>query len=146
MAPIKDADYEIPGFEYRSIYISTLSRSRDTANRLPVEAPLKETGLINEVPLKSGFDSKKKLPLWFWNITGRLQWVFNASRQAEGSRQTRVRAARFAEILCKDVADCLVVTHGFYMHTLLRELKKAGFRISRSRAAYRNGEYVVAER
>ena len=145
-ASIKDADYKIPHFDYQSIYISTLPRSRDTAKRLFAEAILKETELINEVPLKSSFDTKKKLPLWFWNISGRLQWIFNASRQPEGRSRTRMRAREFLETLCRDESNGVVVTHGFYMYTLLRELKRAGFRTSKSRSAYKNGEYVVAER
>ncbi len=145
-APIKDTECKITHFDYQSICISTLSRSRDTAKRLFVKAVLKETGLINEVPLKSSFDTGKKLPLWFWNISGRLQWIFNASRQPEGRSQTRMRAREFIEMLCRDESNGVVVTHGFYMHTLLRELKKAGFKTSKSRSAYKNGEYVIAER
>ena len=41
--------------------------------------------------------------------------------------------------------DCVVVTHGFFMHTLLKELKKAGFRTNKSSLRYKNGEYVIVE-
>ena len=68
-ALIKDIDYVIPHFKYQRIYESTFPRSRNTAKRLFPEATLKETELINEVPLKSSFDTEKKLPLWFWNLT-----------------------------------------------------------------------------
>ena len=49
-------------------------------------------------------------------------------------------------MLCRDDEDCAVVTHGFYMHTLLGEMKKAGFRIDRTHAVYKNGECVIAEK
>lgn len=145
-APIKDADYEVPCFKYHRIYISTLPRSRNTANRLFGEAAFKETGLIDEVSLKSSFDTERKMPLWFWNMSGTLQWMFNISRQSEGRSRTRMRARKFVKILCRDGSDCVVVTHGFYMLTLLQEMKKAGFRTSKSRLVFKNGEYVVAER
>ena len=145
-APVKEIKYEIPQFGYQRIYISELSRSRSTAEVLFPEGSYTESGLINEVPLRSAFDTEKKMLLWFWNILGRFQWFMNNKRQLEGRDQTRERARQFVAMITNGNMDCAVVTHGFFMHTLLRELKKAGFRISRSSAAYKNGEYVVAER
>ncbi len=66
------------------------------------------------------------MPLWFWNLTGRFQWFVNSRRQDEGHRQTRERAKEFAGVIRNDDMDVAVVTHGFYMHTLLQELKKKG--------------------
>ncbi|MCR4739544.1 MAG: hypothetical protein K5886_04695 [Lachnospiraceae bacterium] len=103
------------------------------------------SGLINEVPLKSSFDTKISMPLWFWNLTGRLQWLINIKRQAEGRRQTAERAKEFVELISKDDMDAAVVTHGFYMHTLLRVMKKAGFKTEESSVKFKNGEYVIAE-
>ncbi len=82
-----------------------------------------ESWLINEVPLKSCADTKMNMPLWFWNLAGRLQWFINCRRQAEGHRQTRERAKEFVELIKSDDMDLAVVTHGFYMHTLLQEIK-----------------------
>ena len=145
-SPIEEEKYSIPDTEYGNIIISGLSRTYDTAKNLQVKGKFKSTDLINEVPLKSSLNTKAKLPLWFWNISGRVQWFFNSSRQVEGRRQTRRRARRFAKILSKGNRDCLVVTHGFFMHTLLRELKKAGFEIGKTHSKYKNGEFVVAEK
>ena len=143
-APIKEIKYEIPLFGYQRIYISELSRSRSTAEVLFPEHDYAESCLINEVPLRSGFDTGKKMPLWFWNTLGRLQWFTNNKRQAEGRDQTRERARQFITMIASENMDCAVVTHGFFMHTLLQEMKKAGFRINKSSAAYKNGECVVA--
>ena len=145
-APIMEKKYSVPDIEYQSIIISGLSRTRDTVENLNVNGSCKRTELINEVPLRSSVDTKLRLPLWFWNISGRLQWFFNSPRQAEGQRETRKRARRFAMILRKEYKDCLVVTHGFFMHTLLSEMRKTGFAVSKSRLYYKNGEYVVAEK
>jgi hypothetical protein len=102
--------------------------------------------LIHEVPLRSGFDTKLKLPRWFWYVLGRLQWYMNNSRQPETRKYSRERAARFIELICNADIDCTVVTHGFFMHTLLSELKKAGFSVPKTHAKYRNGECIVAVR
>ena len=68
------------------------------------------------------------------------------SRQKEGYLNTRKRAGKFVKYLLKENEDCLVVTHGFYMHSLMLEMRKAGFRMSKFKIRYKNGEYVLAER
>ena len=85
------------------------------------------------------------MPLWFWNLTGRLQWFINCRRQVEGRRQTRERAKEFVELIKNDDMDVAVVTHGFYMHTLLQEMKKAGFMMTGYSVKFKNGEYVTAK-
>ena len=146
LSPIKNVTYNILQAAYQKIYVSKLSRSQDTAKVLFPNGEYFESGLINEVPLKSSFNSKISMPLWFWNLSGRLQWLINCRRQAEGRRQTRKRAKRFVELIKNDDMDVAVVTHGFYMHTLLKEMRKAGFRIMGSSLKFKNGEYVVAEK
>ena len=146
LSPIKNVTYDILQAAYQKIYVSKLSRSQDTAKVLFPNGEYFESGLINEVPLKSSFNSKISMPLWFWNLSGRLQWLINCRRQAEGRRQTRKRAKRFVELIKNDDMDVAVVTHGFYMHTLLKEMRKAGFRIMGSSLKFKNGEYVVAEK
>ncbi len=42
--------------------------------------------------------------------------------------------------------DIAVVTHGFYMHTLLQEMKKVGFKMTGTSANFKNGEYAIAEK
>ena len=146
LSPIKNVTYNILQAAYQKIYVSKLSRSQDTAKVLFPNGEYFESGLINEVPLKSSFNSKISMPLWFWNLSGRLQWLINCRRQAEGLRQTRKRAKRFVELIKNDDMDVAVVTHGFYMHTLLKEMRKAGFRMMGSSLKFKNGEYVVAEK
>ena len=84
--------------------------------------------------------------MWIWNITGRVQWFLNSNRQAESRKETEARASKFVELLNNDDCESVVVTHGFYMHTLVKEMQKAGFRISKSMRNYKNGDYVVAEK
>ena len=144
-SPIKETVYRQSCQEYKKIYISELSRSRDTAERLFPNGEYIKSELINEVPLRSSFDTKKEVSLWFWNVSGRLQWFINSKRQPEGRKQTIERARRYIEIICKDNTDCAVVTHGFFMHTLIKEIKKAGFKTNNTSVKYNNGECVKAE-
>ena len=120
--------------------------ARTTARLMFPGKDLQESELIHEVPCRSAFDSKIRLPLWLWFLIGRLQWAAGSTRQPEKRRDTENRSRQFIENLCRDGADCAVVTHGFFMHILLRDLKKAGFRTDRSRLNFKHGEYVTAER
>ena len=138
--------YDIPVFNLKRVYVSTLPRSRDTAIEIFGNKDFICTELVSEVPLGSSFDCRMELPLWFWNITGRVQWFLNSNRQAESRKETKARASKFVELLNNDDCESVVVTHGFYMHTLVKEMQKAGFRISKSMRNYKNGDYVVAEK
>ena len=146
LSKIKNMNYSIPQTVYQKIYVSKLSRSKDTAKILFPNGEYFESRLINKVPLKSSFDTKMNMPIWFWNLTGRLQWFFNCRRQDEERIQTKKRAKEFVEMIRNDDVDIIVVTHGFYMHTLLREMKKVRFKMTGTSAIFQNGEYVIAEK
>ena len=143
---VEYTEQDFPYFNHQNIYISTLSRSRETAISIFGQTHLRQTGLIDEVPLRSAFDSKIKLPLWFWNFAGRIQWLFNIGRQIEGRLITKKRAKNFVNILCRDGEDAIVITHGFFMHTLLNAFKDKGFRYDKSNVHYKTGSYVVVEK
>ena len=125
------------------IYISTLDRSYQTAKKMYGEGAFFRTKLINEVPLKSAFDTKLKLPTWFWNISGRLQWLINSSRQPESRSQTVERTERFTRGVVERNEDCVLVTHGFFMHTLISVMKQRGFNCYKTSAHYKNGEAII---
>ena len=125
------------------IYISTLDRSNQMAKMMYGEGAFCRTKLINEVPLKSAFDTMIKLPTCFWNILGRLQWLANSSRQPEPRSQTVKRADRFTQDIVERNEDCVVVTHGFFMHTLISVKKRRGFNCDKTSARYKNGEAII---
>ena len=138
---VEHTEQNFPHFNNQNIYISTLSRSRETAISIFGQTRLRQTVLIDEVPLRSAFDSKIRLPLWFWNFAGRIQWFFNIERF-----NTKKRAKSFLNMLCKDREDTIVITHGFFMHTLLNAFKDKGFRYDKSNVHYKTGSYVVVEK
>ena len=145
-APIEYTEQNITEIDYKNIYISTLLRSKETAISISGKVDLRQTVLIDEVPLRSTFDSKIRLPLWFWNFAGRIQWFFNIERQSEGRFNTKKRAKSFVNVLCKDKEDAIVITHGFFMHTLLNAFKDNGFRYDKANVHYKTGSYVVVEK
>ncbi len=145
-AEITSFSARIPGNKSAKIYISSLPRSRDTAIQIFGKKNFTATKLLDEVPLRSSIVSKIKLPLLFWNLSGRLQWFFNHPRQPEGRKNTVSRAERFVEMLLQKKEDCFVITHGFFMHILIVCLKKKGFCINHKKLKYANGEYITARR
>lgn len=150
-APIVPVSIEIPeianqGIACRKIYVSSLARSKKTAEGIFGDRDFIETGLIDEVPLRSSVEGNVRLSLWFWNISGRLQWLSGCQRQSECRAETKKRAKKFIKTLLDDGEDCAVVTHGFFMHILIDCMKESGFRIGHTRMKYDNGEYVIAKR
>lgn len=49
-------------------------------------------------------------------------------------------------MLRKDGENAIVITHGFFMHTLLNAFKDEGFRYDKSYVYYKIGSYVVVEK
>ena len=143
---VEYTEQNLPDYNYKNIYISTLSRSRETPISIFGQTHLRQTELIDEVPLRSAFDSKIRLPLWFWNFAGRIQWFFNIERQSEGRLITKKRAKSFVNMLCRDEEDAIVITHGFFMHTLLNAFKDEDFRYNNLNVYYKNGSYVIVEK
>ena len=142
-APIEAAKPSAIQEAVGAVYISRLERSKSTAFCLYRKAEPKETELLDEVPLRSGFDTELRLPLWFWNLTGRTQWFLNHPRQAESRRLTERRAKKMVAKACGAGEDCILVTHGFYMHTLIKEFQKSGFQTKQQRVHYQNGQGIT---
>lgn len=142
ICPIDDTPEELRG----EIYISTLQRSFQTAERLFGKRTFVETELLNEVPLRSFCDSKISLPLWMWNVGGRLQWMMQSRRQPERKADTQKRARRLVENLIEQNRDCILVSHGFFMRTLITELKRQGFCISKNGVGIANLAQITAKK
>lgn len=144
-APIIPMLFDIPKIDYQNIYISSMQRSKDTANQIFGEKDFISTKLIDEVPLCASIATNKKFPLLFWNISGRLQWLFNIRKQKECRKETIHRAEKFVEMITEKRVDCVIVTHGFFMHTLIKVMKNNAFHINHTRLSYSNGECMIAE-
>lgn len=144
ISSIKLIDKKIEMGTKHKIYISKLSRTRETALQLFGDKVFFESELFNEVPLKSFINTKKKLPLTVWNVMGRIQWMIGNKRQAEIKKQTVKRAKQAVLMLEQDNMDCYIVTHGFFVRTLLHELVERGFKINKNKIRFNNLEEITA--
>ena len=127
------------------IYVSGMRRSADTAKALFPNSHFILLENIREVPLRSFWDCKIKLPLWIWNVMGRVQWKLCIRRQQESFRQTRNRALDVIKYLESKDEDCILVTHGFFMRTLIKELRKKNYKIENGNGqAFKNLQRVAA--
>lgn len=115
------------------VYISDLPRSYETACQLFGRRDFCRTSLVNEVPSRSFKDTDKKYPLWIWKSVSRIQWFFNSKRQPETREETIIRARKTIELVENNNEDCFIITHGFYMRTLVKELRSKGYKIERKR-------------
>ena len=129
-APIKEITEHLKSEGFR-VYISSLPRTRATANGLLGERDLIETPLLNEVPNRAAIETGLKLPKWFWVARGRAQWFFNSPWQWETRKMTKARAEELVKMLVEKNEDCVLVTHEFYLYTLKSVLEKHGFVIKR---------------
>ena len=130
--------------ECASIYVSKLNRSWETAGILFPDREYIEAN-IGEVPLKSYKDSSSLKPLWVWNFLGRFQWYFNNRRQDEVKAETVARCEQVINKLSAKGDDCVLVTHGFFMRTLVKCLKKQGYHVKGNSIAVGNLQVIVAE-
>ena len=129
------------------VYVSKLSRSKNTANVLFPHMEYFEMPEIGEVPLKSFKETQKNLPLWLWNILGRLQWFAGNARQLEKRKETILRANKVVDILEQENSDCVLITHGFFMKTLVKVLKKRGYKLVGCKGIMvENLQMIVAEK
>ena len=69
--------------------------------------------------------------------------MVNSKRQPESRLQTVKRADRFTLDIVERNEDCVVVTHGFFMHTLISVMKRRGFKCDKTIAHYKNGEAII---
>lgn len=145
-APVLPVKVDLPGTEFQRVYVSRLVRTAETARQVVGERKLTATSLINEVPERSGFDTRIRVPKYLMAGVGRAQWLFGMRRQPEIRKETRRRAERFVEHLIDKNEDCIVFTHGFFMITLLAVMKKRGIMPDHRRLNYSNGECVVCRK
>ena len=110
----------------RPVYISTAGSARETAHLLFGDIPLKETFLLNEIPLRSFRDTQSLHSLRFWRFMAVLQWCTGSKRQEETRSRTQQRARELISFLQKKEEDCILISHKHFLGVLIRELDGAG--------------------
>ena len=85
--------------------------------------------------------------MWLWNVLGRVQWFLGSARQSEKRKETIRRANMVVAILEQENSDCVLVTHGFFMKTLMKVLKKRGYKlVGCNSIVVENLQMIVAEK
>lgn len=124
-------DVELMGIKWDKCYSSTLIRAMITAQYVYKETII-QNDLIRETIIDPIFNSNIKLPYWFWAVGGRIAWFFNHKSQEENKKITKEKAKKFIDLLLNEVEEnkaenILIVTHGFFMYSLQKELRRKGF-------------------
>ncbi|EKQ57070.1 MULTISPECIES: histidine phosphatase family protein [unclassified Clostridium] len=125
-------DIELMGIKWDKCYSSTLIRAMITAQHV-YKDNIVQNDLIRETIIDPIFKSNLKLPYWFWAVSGRAAWYFNHKSQEENRRITKEKAKQFVDLLLNEAErekteNILIVTHGFFMYSLQKELKKRKFK------------------
>jgi broad specificity phosphatase PhoE len=124
-------DVELMGIEWDKCYSSTLIRAIITAKHV-YNKEIVHSDLIRETIIDPIFETNLKLPYFFWGVGGRIAWYFNLKSQEENRNVTQQKAKKFVDMLLNGAEkegneNILIVTHGFFMYSLQKELKKRGF-------------------
>lgn len=125
-------DVKLHNINWDKCYSSTLSRAITTAEDV-YSGKIVKSDFIREVPITPLFKTNLKLPYCFWAITSRLAWYFNFGPEEEKRKITETKAKKFIDFLENEAKkegseNILIVTHGFFMYTLQKELKTRGFK------------------
>ncbi len=117
------------GPEWGYCLCSDLPRAQFTAGTI-FHGSIEVTPLLREVPFTAFLPRRMKLPLLIWQATSRVGWWLNRPSQRENRAQTKIRIAAFVAKLMAEHRDenVLIVTHGFLMQWLEKELVAAGFK------------------
>lgn len=125
-------------------YSSDLPRAVRTAEKA-ASCPIVETPLLREIPLAPFIKTKWKLPFPIWNLAGRLAWLSSHPAQMESRKETKKRAKEFMSTIKNEGKNVLVVSHGFFLYVLAKELEKQGYTGPRKRR-FKNGELYIYEK
>jgi len=128
MSDIKDGEIEPSGIMWDKCYSSDLPRAFKTAQKI-YDGQIIETKALRELVICPPTDRNIKLPVLLWLLLGRMAWMFSHKSQLETKPFFKERVKSIVqEIILKEDKDILIVSHGFLMIFLRKELIKRGFR------------------
>ena len=97
-----------------------------TAEKLKLKSI--ESNLFNEVETEAFIDTKIKLSKTLWLFIARVLWYFNLTKLE--TRNDSIKRAKDAIEFLKSLKkeSCLIVSHGFFMKILIKELEKSSYK------------------
>ena len=123
--PVKNQVFS-PVENWDICFSSDLPRAKETASALAKNIQTHETSALREVPF-SPFRIPLILPKGTWLLLSRLLWI-TGGKTPERKKESFYRAEKFLDTLMLRAEDnILVITHGFFMHVLVKKLKSLGF-------------------
>lgn len=127
-AKIIKNEVEMYGITWDICYSSDLPRAVTTAREV-YSGNIYFDKLLREVDNAPFIHTERiKLPFFVWHICGRLAWLFKSKSQPETIHGTKKRINQFLDKIDWSKNNILIVSHGFMMFNLQRELHKRGFK------------------
>ena len=124
-APLDYHDIDLP--EVESVYTSALLRAKRSADFLALSYESK--ALFNEVETKAFLTTSWRFPKLLWLVVGRSLWMLDLVTKSESKTEAHRRAKEAVDfILTQPKGSIMIVTHGFFMLLLAKELKLRGFK------------------
>jgi len=145
MSDIKDGKVEPSVIAWEKCYSSDLPRAVKTAQKM-YSNQIIETKALREIVICPPTNRNLKLPVLLWLMLGRIAWMLSHKSQVESKLMFEERVKYILkEIILKDDKDVLIVSHGFLMMFLRKELLKRGFKGPSFKRAD-NGKIYVFEK
>lgn len=114
--------------KWNKCYCSDLKRAIITAKSI-YDKELEITDLLREVKMYPVKKLSIRIPSFIWSISSRVAWKLNHGSQLETASYTRKRAKEFLSKLdLNSDQNILIVSHGFFLITLIDELRLLGFK------------------
>ncbi|EPY2272068.1 histidine phosphatase family protein [Clostridium sporogenes] len=127
-AAVIENEIDLEYSQWNKCYCSDLTRAIITAKSI-YDKELEVTDLLREVKMYPVKKSQLKIPSFLWSIFSRIAWKLNHNSQLETVIFTRKRAKEFLSKLdLNSDKNILIVSHGFFLMTLVNELKLLGFK------------------
>lgn len=123
-AVIEEGECDLCGIDWKKCYASDLPRALKTAQTIFDGDIISLNGLREFQPLLL-FKSNMKLPILLWIILPRIKQLMSTELTAEFKEKI---VSSLDEILTQSKEDTLIVSHGFSMIFLKKELIKRGFK------------------
>ena len=120
------------------VFVSSLKRTHQTAQQyLGVRDYTVPEHLLDEVPLRSFADVRRRFPRHMMDAVAQLQWLLSSKRQPERRGMTRERAERMIDCLEEQGdGDYVLVTHGFFVRMLVAALRRWGYSVRNRRILF----------
>lgn len=129
-------------YPIKTVYISTLTRTAETAKHLTGEKVIIKTNLIDEVDLGGSTRMTWRMPILLRSLISYIKWKINYKKQNEIAKHTNQRANNFLKMIEEKGDDCIVVSHGLFLMVLKEHMTNKGYKCNKKDKRFHNGEIV----